>query len=129
LIFNLVEYLKVNLPTLTFVCNGWIEGSSETSINVTQTGGEPQHFFDRTDWTVQIMSRAKTNVDSKVNIESVYSLLKNKYGLTLPTVTVDSVIYAEIKTYQISPLQIPEYLGMDEKRLYMWVFNLKVVTK
>ena len=34
MIYNLVEYLKVNLPTLNYICNGWIDDTeiSETSI-------------------------------------------------------------------------------------------------
>ena len=119
MIYNLVEYLKVNLPALNYICNGWIDDTeiSETSINITQTGGEPDHFFSRTDWNIQIMSRAKVNTLAKTNIDNVYNKLKNRYGLTLPEITVDDIVYPEIKTSQIVPLQVPEYIGLDEKKI------------
>ena len=129
MIYNLVEYLKNQLTSITFIANGWTQDSAIESILITQTGGEPNHSFDRTDWNVQIMSRAKSSVKAKENIDYVYDLLKNRFGLELSAVTVNSKVYPSIKTYQILPMQAPNYLGADEQGLEMWVFNIVVTTK
>ncbi len=127
MIYNLVGYLITQLPALDFVANGWSPESSQDSIMVKQAGGTPGHWFPRTDYSVQIISRAKNTVLAKAQIEQVYSLLKNKFGLLLPEVTVDAV-YAAVQTYQISPVEAPGYIGADETHLEMWSFSLIITT-
>lgn len=128
MIYNLVEYLTVQLAALVFVANGWSADSPAESVVVIQSPGDPKHFYPRTDWTVQIMSRSLDAVTAKENIDSVYALLKNKWNVLLPEVTVRSTVYSEVQTYQISPLQTPAYVGADDKNLEAWSFNLTIVT-
>ena len=128
MIFNLVKYLTDQLGTITFYTNGWRPDSEKNSVMVSQSGGESQHWYDRTDWTVQIISRAENTVEAKEQIDSVYDLLKNKFGLTLTAVTVNGILYTAKETYQISPLQVPGYLGTDDANLEMWSFNIRVTT-
>lgn len=129
MIYNLVTYLKIQLPLINFVANGWDINSEQDSISVIDTGGDPKHFYERTDWSIQILSRANEINVAKKQIEDVYVKLKNKYGIILPEVTVDTIIYPAIKTYQISPNQTPGYLGADNKHLEMFSFNIIIVTK
>lgn len=129
MIYNLVAYLTAQLSLLNFVANGWDPDSAQDSISVVDTGGDPAHFHPRTDWAVQILSRANEVNVAKSQADSVYALLKNKFGITLPEVTVDAIVYPAIKTYQISPNQTPGYLGADEKHLEMFSFNLNIITK
>ncbi len=127
MIYNLVAYLVIQLPALDFVANGWSPESNQNSIMVRQSGGTVGHWFPRTDYNVQIISRAKNAVLAKSQIEEVYSELKNKFGIELPEVTVDAV-YAAVKTYQISPIEAPGYIGADETHLEMWSLNLVITT-
>ena len=129
MIYNLVAYLKINLPTIKFVANGWRPESDRDSVMVTETGGTPEHWYERTDWAIQIISRAENVTTSKYQINAVYQLLKNRFGITLSAVTVDLVVYPAVKTYQISPVQSPGYLGTNEENLEMFSFNLTITTK
>jgi len=129
MIYNLVAYLKLQLPSLTFVANGWDPDSPQDSIAVIDTGGDPQHFYDRTDWTIQLLSRANEVNVAKSQADSVYAILKNRFGILLPQVTVDGIVYAVVETYQISPMQTPGYLGSNEKHLEMFSFNIIIITK
>lgn len=128
MIYNLVQYLITELATLNFVANGWMVNSPQNSILVKQSGGDVKHFYERSDWRVQILSRAENIVISKEQIELVYAKLKNKFGLLLPEITVNGIVFAAVKTYQISPIQVPSYLGVDEMNLEMWVFNSIITT-
>ncbi len=128
MIYNLRKYLTLNLPDITFYANGWRPKSEHDSVMILQSGGDPEHWIDRTDWTVQIMSRAENIVNAKEQIDDVYAKLKNRYGLELPAITVDSIVYPLVKTYQISPLQTPGYIGADQANLEMWSFNIRITT-
>jgi len=128
MIYNLAQYLIVNLATINFVVNGFSPDSDQDEIMISETGGEPQHWYNRTDWAVQILSRGKNVNTAKKNIESVYNLLKNKLGLLLPQVTVGGILYPAIQTYQISPIQTPGYLGSNEENMEMFSFNLTITT-
>ena len=128
MIFNLVSYLKINLTDIIFYPNGWRPDSEHDSVMVLQSGGDPNHWYDRTDWMMQIISRAENVNNAKSQIDDVYEELKNRYGLELPAVTVNSIVYPLVKTYQISPLQTPGYIGADKANLEMWSFNLRITT-
>lgn len=128
MIYNLAQYLVVNLTSIDFVTNGFSPDSEQDQVMISETGGEPQHFYRRTDWAVQVLSRARTVDTAKRNITSVYNLLKNKFGILLPQVVVDGVTYPAIQTYQISPVQAPSYLGVTEENLEMFSFNLTITT-
>jgi hypothetical protein len=129
MIYNLVEYLITELPSIMFTANGFNPDSIADEVMVRDSGGDPKHWYDRTDWTVQIISRSM-NVDlAKRNVDAVYNLLKNKFGVQLPAKTVAGVVYPAMQTYQISPTQTPGYLGADDKHLEMFVFNLIITTK
>lgn len=124
-----MQFLKVNINDIEFVANAWTEESPINSILVICNGGEPSHFVSRTDWTIQILSRAESSVKSKMQIDLVYNLLKNRFRVKLPFVVVDKIDYPEVQTYQIVPIQAPGYLGADKINLEMWSYNLIVVTE
>jgi len=127
-IYNLREYIKINLPELSVVLNGWDKTSPEESITIMQRGGSPDHDNLKQEIAVQVLSRSVDVNTALKNIESVYNLLKNRFGLVLPEVTVGDTVFPEVKTYQISPVQNPGYLGSDRSNLEMWSFNLIVTT-
>lgn len=124
-----MKYLQNNIATIEFVANAWTEESPVNSILVVCNGGEPSHFVSRTDWTIQILSRAENVVKSETQIDLVYKLLKNKFRILLPSVIVNEINYPEVQTYQIVPIQAPGYLGADNINLEMWSYNMIVTTK
>ena len=128
MINNLVQFLRTQLPTINFVANGWTTGSDQSSILVMQSGGDPDHYYERTDWRAQLMARDKNSNAAKIQIETVYDLLKNRFHLLLPAVTVNKILYPAIQTYQISPIQSPGFVGADDANLLMWSFNITVTT-
>jgi len=128
MIYNLVKYLTIELPAIDFVANGWRPKSPQASVMVTETGGDPKHWYDRTDWSVQIISRANNVVDSKTQIDAVYAKLKNKFSVTLPEVTVKLVVHPAVTAWQIVPIQSPSYIGANEENLEMFSFNLTITT-
>ena len=128
MIYNLVSYLVINLPSYDFVANGFNPDSPQEAIAVSDTGGEPGHWYERTDWSVQFLSRAKSSVEAKTQIDAVYAKIKNRFGLALPAVTVGGTVFPLVKTYQISPIQSPTYIGADKSNLEMFSFNSVIVT-
>lgn len=129
MIYNLIEYIVTELSTLNIVANGFSPDSPITAITVKQSGGDPAHWHPRKDFTFQILSRSNEPTVAKYNIDLVYNLLENRYGLELPSVTVDNIVYSTVQTYQISPIQIPGDIGSDDENLEMWSFNIMVTTK
>jgi hypothetical protein len=125
---NLVQYLINQSLDLVFVADALTEQSPKECVLVSQSGGTPAHFHQRTDWTVQILSRAETSIVAKRACERVYDVLKNKFCLVLPAVTVDKVAYPAVTAYQVSPIQAPAGIGADQANLFMWVFNTMITT-
>lgn len=129
MIYNLFEYISTALPNISFVANGFDIDTPEDAIAINKEGGTPTPNFPRTEHAVQIFSRARTTVNSQYNIMRVFNLLKNRFHLLLPSVTVNDIFYDEIQTYQITANQEPGYLGNDDKNGEMYSFNLKIITK
>ena len=128
MIYNLVKYLSDQLPALSFVTNGWEPNSERNSIMIRQTGGD-QKPFNRKDYMAQVMSRAKNTVIAKTQVDAVFDLLKYKYGLLLPAVTIGVVVHAAVQTYQVAPIALPGYIGADNENLEMWSFSLTITTE
>jgi hypothetical protein len=129
MIYNLVEYCSVQLPSINFTANGFNPDSPIECVAISQTGGDPAPWYDRNDYSVQILSRASSAPVAKENADSVFNLLKKRFGLQLPSVTVNSILYPAITTYQFVWRQEPSYIGADDENLEMWSFNLTVTTK
>ena len=128
MIYNLGAYLVTQLPAIDFVINGWIKSSPANSVMLRQTGGDVIHHYDRSDYAVQFLSRAESSVAAKEQIDAVYNLLKNKLGILLPAKTVNAIVYPEVQTYRIVPMQVPGYIGADNANLEMWSVNFIVTT-
>lgn len=126
MIYNLYEYLKSELPSINFVVDGWENDSDIESVLLTATGGDPQHWFDRTDDTVRVLSRSNSKVFAKQRADNVYNKLKNRFGLTLPAANVGGVDYPEFIAAQISPIQSPGYIGADDNANHIYSVNFKV---
>ncbi len=128
MIYNLYEYVVPLFPSINFLIDGYEQDDNkDKAILLKSNGGDPMHWFDRTDFMVQMLSSAKSKVSCKQNIDMVYNELKNRFGLTLPVATVGAVTYPEIKTAQISPIQSPGYIGTDEDANHLYSVNFKII--
>lgn len=128
IVYNLVTHLQTVLPSLIFVANGWLTDTPEESLNVIDNGGEDVAFYPRKNHLVQVISRASSKTKAQKNAQDVFEELRNRFGLELPAVTVDGESYDAVKTYQISPNQIPGYIGSDDSHLEMWSVNFRIIT-
>lgn len=126
--YSLYEYLRLAFPSIDFFVDAKTKTSPQTGVLIKDTGGDPMHWFDRTDWTIQFLSFAKNVVEGRALLYSVYEEMKNRFGLVIPSITVNGITYDEIKTAQISPIQTPGYLGTDDDGLHIWSFNIQVTT-
>jgi hypothetical protein len=131
-IYNLKQYLDNQLPAETFYVNLKLQSSTQTQIPdkmsiITDTGGVEQPVSQYTQLSVQIMSRAVDAPSAKTLSMSIYDLLHNKYGLQLPSVAVDSVIYSAVTTAQIKGLTVPQSLGVDAEGRSQWVVNYQII--
>lgn len=127
--FNLLQYLQTEIPALNYSVNGYGPTSPEDCIMIQGDSGEINHWYDRKDWQVQIISRAASRTGARVNSYTVFEKLKNRFGLELPDVTVDGELFEGFKTYQISPIQSPGYIGSDEAGREMFSFNITLTTE
>ena len=94
---------------------------------IKDTGGPetPWTLFNRQ--TIQIYNRGVDQVDVKKLAEDIYTLLHGKFGLVLPSVTVKTVTYDQIQTAQITGIQRPFCLGMDENGRVEYTTNYQVI--
>ena len=130
MIYNLVEYLETELPTLVFTSNGWLPDTAEEANTVIDNGGDAPPIINRREWAIQIMSRAADKNDAYINIYAIFDQLNDRYSaLELPAVTVKSILYPAILTYQITANQLPGYIGSSNTNLEMYSVNFRITTK
>ena len=126
MIYNLVEYVRIQLPSIRPIANGRLLTEHLAQVVFNESGGVVNHQFPRTDKTIQITSYNDSGIEGREQLLSVYSLLKNKFRLVLPEVTVDGTVYPEVIAYQVSPIQDVSYSGQDEQGMRMFDFNIVV---
>lgn len=127
MIYNLFSWIKDNFTSYEFVVNGFHPESANECIAVTDNGGSLDHYYERTEYTVQILVRTLDNVTGKQRADEIFTFLKNKFHVTLAEVSVNGVVYSAITVAQISPLQTPSALGVDTEGRWLWTFNLLII--
>lgn len=125
MIYNLSEYISANTSFVP-VTNGIIDESE--GIFLTLTSGTDESRGIKKDFLVQIMAAYPTSVEAFQNLSTIYDLLVNRFVITLPEVTVNSVTYDAVDIAQILPMQSPGYLGSNENGLHMWSVNMQITT-
>lgn len=131
MIYNLAQYLKTNFPSETIYVNQKHKVLTDSNIDdrivvLTDSAGGLQ---PKTGWArarVQVYARDVDNVVSKELITELYNAIKDSNGLTLPTVTVNSIVYPAITTGQIIADQTPAQINIDDQDRPEWVFNLTI---
>ena len=125
MIYNLKEYVKAQFPAYAYAVDGFLDGSPNNCIAIIDSGGSDSHYDIRSDSRVQFSSRSEDKSIARLQAQNIYSLLKNRIGLTLPESVVGSTTYPELFTDRIVPIQMPEYMGAENGR-HIYIFNLIV---
>ena len=87
-------------------------------------GGIEVDLPDRADYSIQVLSRAKTYFTARTRAWNVYDAIYRDWSLgsagwALPVVTSGE----EYEVMVIEPLAIPQYIGQDEKGRYEFSTN------
>lgn len=127
--YNLASYLKTAFPSIGFEVNGYRASAPNDCVKIDATGGIPNHYFDRQDYTVQITSRAEDKTIAKKNIYLIYNAINDKFGLTLPEETVGGENFPVIKTWRIIGVNTPSSVGSDENGKHLFSVNFIITTE
>ncbi len=130
MIYNLIEYIKTNVSreTYNYVANGWQKNTPDNAISINDGGGDLPQWFDRNDFSIQIMSRGQDKTVAKTQIMDTYSIINKKFGLILPEVTVGGELYPQVKTWKIVAAQLPGFIGNDENGRALFSVNFIITT-
>ncbi len=103
----------------------------ECDVVLESAGGEV--FFElpeRADIVIQVLSRGKTYFTARARAYVIYdaifrNLIYGSAGWTLPIVTVGQ----EYEAQTITPLAVPQWIGIDEKKRYEFSVNYIFIIK
>jgi len=134
MIYNLVQLIRSTFPAWIVYANtreatAGQEAVPDECILVRETGGNPGVWADLEIPTVQIITRAASTPQARLLSQQIFDLINSKFGLILPAITVDSVVYPAISTSQISAIQQPFCLGKDDQRRTEFTNNYQVYFK
>lgn len=127
MIYNLVEYISDN-TSLTLTTNGFQPDGQDNIVCINEGSGNERPWFDRKDTTVQILSRATDKTTARTNSYTVYNLIKKKYGLTLPSVTIGSETFSAVTAWGIRPVNTPQYAYDDDNGRAIYSFSVEITT-
>jgi len=127
MIYNFVEYLKIELPTEKIFTNTKEIQVPERVVFVKENGGDIQPWFGYTQKIIQIITRDIDAVRARELSYSVKNKLHDKFGLILPAVTVNSILYGSIQSAQITAEQEPQSIGYDENGNAEYSTNYKII--
>jgi hypothetical protein len=127
MVYNLAEYIDQN-SDLTLNVNGFQPDSADTVVSINEGSGDERPWFDRKDTVIQVLSRATDRTTARTNCYVAYNLIKKKYGLTLPEVTVAGVVHAAVETWGIRPVNAPQYAYDDDNGRSIYSFAVEITT-
>lgn len=132
MIYNFVELLKNQFPNEAIYTNGRVllagqQVIPDRNILVNETGGIERPWNRYRQATVQIITRDVDAVLSREMAYDVFNFITSRFGLILPTVTVNGNNFPEVKTAQISAIQLPFNLGHDEEGRIEYTTNYLII--
>lgn len=131
MIYNIYEYIKSNISEKIYI-NGidFTSGDSQVQdrhINLIQSGGISNAWLKYTVFQLQVITRDKDSPGALGLAEDVYNLIDNKFGLILPSVTVNSRLYNAVVTAQISADNEPQFIGLTDNALHEFSTNYRII--
>jgi hypothetical protein len=124
--YQLDKYVRTLLPTLALIVGAETPKSPTENVCLRQSGGESAHDIDRQDVLFQFISSYFSQTKAYSEIMRVYNILRNRLSVLLPTATVDGIVYPAVTAWRIVAMQMPGYIGADEKGRHQWSVNFLI---
>lgn len=137
-IYNLVQHLRDTFPADAgaIYCNVWKPTGAaqvlpDRRVLARQTGSPaPDPVTKFTAMTVQVLVVDLSSPAAEQLAKAIYDELHGRFGLVLPAaLNVGGVDYAGPVTAQISAIQYPYCLGLDDAGRTLFTTNFKLIFK
>lgn len=120
MIYNLYQYLVDEFPDETIYVNARMpqQGTSvipDRNILIQESGGNVQPVTEFTEKSFQLLARDATIPGARELAWLFFEELSSRFGLILPLVSVGGIVYNEIQSAAIMPIQEPYFIGNDEE--------------
>jgi len=134
MIYNLVQYLRTEFPNEIIYANvehlmSGQESVPDRIVIVRETGGSETPWFRFSEPTIQILTRDTTNPGARKLAFEIFNKITSRFGLILPAIVVDSETHPALETAQISAIQKPFCIGIDENGRTEFTTNYKIIFK
>ena len=127
MIHNLAALLRTQFPTLTIFVNGITGAAPDRCLRLDDSGGSEKPWTLYDNYGVQLRARDVDAPKARKLIYDVYLYLTSRFGLILPSATVDGVVYPAVQTAQISATQMPFNLGFDDEGRSNYTCNFQII--
>jgi hypothetical protein len=134
MIWNFVTYLRsvATLVNERFYVDAKDIINSETKVPdrmvlIQESGGTPVPIIKNTTVMIQIITRDIDVAKCRLLAFKIFDEINDRFGLILPAVTIDGVVYAAIQTGQISANSEPQFLGYDEQGRPEFSTNYRII--
>lgn len=119
MIYNLVSFLRGQFPGLKIYINEYKkifpdEQVPDKIVLVKETGGTITAWFGLIRQAITIIARDIDTPKARELAYDIDSKINNRFGLTLPTITVDGNVFSQIQTLQINASSYTQSIGEDE---------------
>ena len=125
-----MQLLKTNFPTETFYANQEMTTQgivADKRCIVMESGGTDRPDTRLIRQRVQFNIRDLDGPKTRVFAYQIYNYLQSRWGLILPSVTVDGVLFPQIESAELTAIQIPQSMGKDDNGRSVFVFNFIVI--
>ena len=127
MIYNLAEYLRAKFVGLTIFVNGITGTAPERCLRLDDSGGNEKAWTLYGSYAIQVRARDVDAPKSRKLMDDVFQDLTGRFGLILPSATVDGVVYPAVQTAQISATQLPFNLGFDDEGRNNYTCNFQII--
>lgn len=131
MIYNLVEYLRLQFPLESFYPNQkyLIETNEiipDRVVILTEMSGTIQAKTGWTERRVQVYCRDIDAPSARGLATKIYYYINDRNGCDLPQVEVDGIIYPEVTVGQIIADQTPSMINVDSAGRAEFVYNVMI---
>lgn len=135
MIREICQYIETNVAGLELASNLFCahapEGSGESRgdepwSTVLESGGLASFYLtDKKEWRFQILTRGNDYHTARAQAHQIHDFLNGKTQVAMPVVDGGPEYLVQV----IESVQMPQYLGVDEKGLHMISTNYVVKTQ
>ena len=129
--YNFVQYLRDQFPAETIYVSvrqklATQESVPDRNILVRATGGINQPWFHFNQPTIQVITRDVDSPNALEMANNIFEDLQTRIGLLLPAITVNGILYPAVQTAQISAIQSPSIIGVDDNGRVEYTTNYQI---